>query len=252
MTTPLAAAVPRTAVRFLGHATHHHDSPHLVHLVRGAAEVVADGQRHALAGGETLWLATGVPHSVQTTPGAIVFGPMITREPPRRVRALGHRPELAELMLTAVAASPRATEIVPFREAIDRLLAGIDRPRFSLERPSHPVAREIADRLLAGDRWTLGATLPELAERHLSSVRQIQRLFGDETGQAFARWRTRARLNLALAELAGGAPPARAARAAGYATRDGLLRALARETGRPYADIARDPLGTSGEPAAGC
>ncbi|MGO1341600.1 MAG: helix-turn-helix domain-containing protein, partial [Cellulosimicrobium funkei] len=85
-------------------------------------------------------------------------------------------------------------------------------------------------------------TLDELADRRHASARHVQRLFVEETGLPFGRWRTRAHLNVAIARLRGGSQLDAAARAAGYATRAGLLRALSRETGQPVADLARDPL----------
>uniref|UniRef100_UPI0030F76A78 hypothetical protein n=1 Tax=Cellulosimicrobium funkei TaxID=264251 RepID=UPI0030F76A78 len=61
-------------------------------------------------------------------------------------------------------------------------------------------------------------------------------------GPAGGGGRRRAHLPVASARLRGGSHRPGAPRAAGYATRAGLLRALSRETGQPVADLARDPL----------
>jgi len=245
MTTDLVDVVPRTAVRFRGHGTHRHPAVHLVHLVRGEAEVVADGRPYHLTQGETLWLAPQVPHSLQAHHDTIAFGPMLGEAamPPERVVRLGPVPELGQVLLMALSAGPVGEEVLPFRRRIEAILVELQRRPYDLVMPNHHSARRIALRLLAGEPADLAATLPDLARREFTSARQVQRAFLDETGLTFSVWRTRARLNAAVRSLRAGATLAVAADAAGYLTRDGLVRAIVRESGVPAPQVMADPIG---------
>ncbi|ASR35673.1 AraC family transcriptional regulator [Prauserella marina] len=242
MTTPreLVAIVPENSIRFLGHDTHEHEVPHLIHVVTGVADIVADGERIPLHARENLWLAANVPHSVRLPSGGIVLGPLLSpaTKPRERVQRLGALPALTELMTTILAAAPvTAEQVRPFREALDGLLRPLCRHYFPLVLPSHPVARAIAREAARSPQ-----TLHELAARHGTSVRHVQRLFHDQTGLPFTRWRARARLNVAITRLGRGDSLTVAAGAAGYTSRNGLLKALSRETGLPSARLGTLPL----------
>lgn len=238
-TSALVSVVPENSVRFLGHDTHEHGAPHLIHIVIGTAHLVVDGEPLRMRARENLWLAPHVPHSVRLSDDGVALGPLLSpgTAPPERVRRLGIVPALTDLMTTVLVAAPATAEQVqPFREALDDVLRGIDHRYFPLVPPSHPVARAIAREALSP------LTLGELAEARRTSVRHVQRLFKDETGLPFTRWRNRARLNSAIARLRGGSSLAAAARASGYATRGGLVKAIGRETGLSPERLTRDPL----------
>lgn len=238
---PLGCVVPVNSIRFLGHDVHEHDVPHLVHVVTGEVVFSADGSDRLLRRRETVWLRPHVPHAVRVREGAMVLGPVLEPDvvPAGRVRFLGDLPALVDVLTAVLVAAPATDEeIRPFRRALGAVLSEVAHQRFSAPPPVHPVARRLAARALAGD-----APLAELAAAHRLSVRQVQRIFLAETGFPFARWRTRARLDLAAGHLAGGGSLSSAARRAGFATRAGLLRALSRETGRSTREIASDPPG---------
>ena len=240
--TALGAVVPENAIRFLGHGTHAHDEPHLVHVVTGTAELVVDGAPLTLRTHENVWLAPRVPHAMRLPDGAIALGPVLSPgvEPAHRVRRLGVVPAITSLLTAALCAGPSTPEqVAPFRAALEDVLRDLGGDFFALTPPRHPVARSVAD-----EACGTAATLGELADRRRTSARHVQRLFVEETGLTFGRWRTRARLNVAIARLRGGSGLDGAARAAGYATRGGLLRALSRETGADVRDLARDPVGS--------
>ncbi|GAA1456762.1 AraC family transcriptional regulator [Nocardiopsis exhalans] len=240
----LCRVVPENSIRFLGHDTHAHDVPHLIHVVTGTADLVVEGQQITLAARYNLWLAPGVPHSMRLRDAGMALGPMLSPAtlPPERVHRLGVVPALTRVMMTVLGAAPATAEQVhPFRQALDAVLEGLPRPCFPVPVPEHPVARAIAREAL--DRDT---TLEELARRHHTSVRHVQRLFAEQTGYPFTRWRTRARLNTAVSSLRAGYGLPEAARASGYLTRSGLVRALSRETGLPESRFAHDPLSALG------
>ena len=240
----LLSVVQENAVRFLGHDTHSHDEPHLIHVVSGAADLVVEGHPIRLGPRENLWLAPRVAHSARYSRESVVFGPFLSPHtvPPRRVQPLGIVPDLTGLVATILGAGPRTrAEVHTFRVALDEVLNTMQLDCFPLLLPSHPAALAVARGCTSGP-----ATLAELAESAGTSPRHIQRVFREETGLSFTSWRTRARLNVAVARLRGGASLGAAASAAGYATRAGLLKALSRETGLGRDVLAGDPLGALG------
>lgn len=241
----LLSVVPENAVRFLGHDTHAHEEPHLIHVVSGTADLVVAGREMRLGPRENLWLAPRVPHSARYSEESVVFGPFLSPHtiPQARVQLLGIVPELSRIVATILGAGPRTSaEVHRFRVALDEVLNAMRQECFPLVEPTHPAARWVARESIAGG---VGgpATLEALAARAGTSPRHIQRLFREETGLSFRSWRARARLNVAVAQLRGGAPLAAAARTAGFATRPGMLNALCRETGLAREELVPDPLG---------
>lgn len=236
--TSLGAVVADHAIRFLGHDTHAHDLPHLVYVVSGSVRLTADGEEFTLKRHEGAWLAAHVPHAVHVDEGGMVLGPMLDAEvaPRGRVQQLGVVPALVDVMTTVLGAAPATDdEIEPFRRAIGRVLRTASSPYFAVSLPTHPAVR-----VLAREAARSTTTLERLAARHRMSARQVQRVFHDETGYTFTRWRTRVRLNVAVAQLLSGGEVMAASRAAGFATRTGLLRALSRESGIAPAALADD------------
>lgn len=238
--TDLLSVVAENAVRFLGHDTHSHEAPHLIHVVSGAADLVVEGRAIRLGPKENLWLAPHVEHSARYSEASVVFGPFLSPHtiPPSRVQLLGIVPDLTVLVTTILGAGPRTPEEVQtFRLALDDVLNTMRPDCFPLRHPRHPAARAVAKASVA-----TASTLHALAEREGTSPRHIQRLFRDETGLSFTSWRARARLNVAVARLRGGTSLHAAAAASGYATRAGLLKALGRETGIDREELVSDPL----------
>ncbi|MFH8972809.1 helix-turn-helix domain-containing protein [Streptomyces sp. NPDC017890] len=243
--TSLGTVVAENAIRFLGHDTHQHDEPHLVYVVTGTARLQADGEEWRLARQEAVWIAPRVPHALRVDGGGMVLGPTLTPDdlPRCRVQPLGVVPAIIEIMTTALGAAPGTSEEVrPFRQAIGHVLRGISRQYFPVVLPTHPAVRALAREALR----TPSLTLERLAAQHRMSPRQVQRVLLDETGLPFTRWRNRARMNAAVEHILGGGELTAAARAAGYATRAGLLRALSRESGIPVSALTADAVGALG------
>ncbi|SEC04018.1 helix-turn-helix domain-containing protein [Arthrobacter woluwensis] len=239
--TNLKHLVPENSVRFIGHATHSHEEPHLIHVAVGAAHLDVAGEAVTLHARESLWLAPRVPHAARYEPGSLVLGPFLSpgTVPPTPVYRLGHLPALTTVMTTILGVAPQTSEqVAHLRSALDEILTDLVTEHFALNRPRHPVGAAIA-REAAISHETLGA----IAARHGISARQVQRIFADETGFPFHRWRVRARLNAALARLRAGESVTRAATAAGFGTRSGLLKALSRETGGPAGPLLNSLTG---------
>jgi AraC-like DNA-binding protein len=237
----LGRSAARThAIRFMGHEAHSHPVPHLVYVVAGVGKLTVDGRQITLQQGQAAWLPAELEHALSLPEGGMALGPLLSPSavPPHgRTRILGPVPALSEFITVLLCAAPETDEErAPFRAALEELLRATTREHFPLRFPEHPVAHAIA---LEAARFD--GTLDELAERQFTSVRHVQRLFVDETGLTFARWRTRARLNLAIVSLRAGDGVAAAMRISGFATRHGLLKALSRECGLSLERLTANP-----------
>lgn len=245
-TRELAMAVPESRVRFFGHPEHVHDVPHIVHMVMGRGRLSVDGVVVVLEPRTSVLLAPGVPHALDLDEHSIALGPFLSprNAPVERVRRLGVVPAITDLMLARLAAQPYTDEqITLFTDSLDDIVTSLLSDAFAVPPPVHPTARQIA--LVAADSPD---SLSELCDEFGISPRQAQRLFLSETGLTFHQWRTRRRLNRAVRALQGGSSGESAARAAGYANRAGLLRALSRESGIAVETLRGDPLACVREP----
>ncbi|KZM33651.1 helix-turn-helix domain-containing protein [Oerskovia enterophila] len=248
----LGRAVARTnALRFLGHPPHVHDEPHLVYVIAGRGTLAVEGHDILLQVGQSAWIPAGVEHGLTLAEDSMVIGPILSPDadpPGGRIRVLGASPALAELVMVVLCAAPETDEErLPFRAAFEDVLRSITQEYFPLTFPEHPAAHAIAVEAASFD-----GTLEALAERQFLSVRHVQRLFVEETGLTFARWRTKARLNRSIVSLRNGESVHQAVHAAGFTTRHGLLKALSRECGIPLERLMTDPHGELAvrEPAA--
>lgn len=246
---PLGEVVPQNSARLLGHGPHAHDLPELVYLVAGRARFEVDGTQVPLAARDAVWLDSGTVHAMRYEGSGMAFGALLSpgTRPSGPVQFLEPMPELDRLMITILGAAPSGEEqIRPFRSALDSLLGALGGEHFALRPPRHPAARRVARRLATSEE-----TLQELALREGISLRQLQRLFLEETGVPATTWRRRSRLNAALRSLEGGSSTVIAAHRARYSSGASLLRALSRETGVPQARLAQDLWGALQEAPTG-
>lgn len=233
----LGRVVARTnAVRFHGHDMHSHDEPHLVYMVSGTGRLSIEGRTVLLRAHHSAWIPAREPHALALSGDGMAIGPILndTAVPPDgRTRILGEIRALSDFVTVLLCAAPETDEErEPFRRALEDLLHSLTREHFPLRYPRHPIAYAVAT-----DAAVFDGTLSELAERHYTSVRHLQRLFLDETGMTFARWRTRSRLNAAIANLRAGGTIRTAMHESGFQTRQGLLKAMSRECGVPLAEL---------------
>lgn len=247
--TDLARGRERSdAIRVDGHPAHRHEEPQLVHVVVGRAVVTVGDVRLPVSEGEGVWLPGGQEHAVLLEAGGLLAGPLLPAAcgpPDGRPRVVSD-PAVRRLVATLLGVGPDTDEhIGMFRSALGRTLCAIGGSYFPLRLPAHPAARAIAE-----DAVRSRASLEQLAAAQFVSVRHAQRLFLDQTGLSFATWRSRARLNAAIAHLHGGHGVRAALTAAGYTTREGLAKALQRECGTTLGELLATLPGTDLRPAS--
>ena len=212
---------------------HHHDDHQLAWSPEGVLVVRTEGGSHVLPPARALWIPAGVRHET-TASGAAVLRTVY-------IRTRGCPIEWDSP--TPVGVSPLLRELIPHLE--DRSLADAKRlhaeamlfdllaplavTTIDVRLPADERAREVAEALLAdpGDRRTLQAW-----GRHVgASSRTLARAFLSETGLSFGRWRTLARLQAALLDLADGLPVGLVALRVGYRTPSAFIAAFRAQTG---------------------
>lgn len=176
-----------------------------------------------------LWIPARLPHTTEVSrPGrgyAVVIDP-------------GRSP-VAWTDPTGILVTPLIRELIihldrhPDRTAVTLLLSLLEpvpSTTFPVPLPADDRIRAIADALIAdpADQRDLTAW----AHAANTSVRTVTRLFADETGMTFARWRTHVRIRAALALLARGTSVGATARAVGYRKPGAFAESFHRVTGQ--------------------
>lgn len=237
------------AVRFDGHPPHRHDRPQLIYLAVGSALLTIEDEPFSLREGMGVWIPSGMEHGLELAPGGVVMGPLLSRdgEPATRQPRTVDAPAVRRLMTTLLGVDPVSPDdVLAFQSRIEQTLRLTADHYFALRLPAHPAAQAIGRKAC-----TSTATLAELAAEQFISTRHAQRVFVEEAGLPFATWRTRARLNVAIARLTGGHGMALALDESGFATRSGLIKALSRECGISRDRLSADPVGALTEARPG-
>jgi AraC-like DNA-binding protein/quercetin dioxygenase-like cupin family protein len=216
-----------------GFDLHVHDYHQLALAARGVLVMSGVGRSWVLPRTRGLWIPAGVRHSVavsgHTTMLSTYVDPArcpLTWDEPTVVDASGLPGQLvAHLAQSDLPAARRArAEAVLWDVVVPLPLTTL-----SLPMPSDERARRVADGLLAdlADRRSLVAWGRAVG----ASERTLARLFAAETGVGFERWRTTARLAVALPLLAAGTSVAATAHQVGYSTPSAFVAAFRREVG---------------------
>ncbi|WP_144589380.1 helix-turn-helix domain-containing protein [Brevibacterium casei] len=228
-------------VTFVGHDRHAHDHPLLVHVVSGSVDIAvhrrggAPPETISVGSGAGLWLRAHVDHAVTVRRESILIGPRVTLDPPGGALEVRTSPEIHELALLILATSPRTeAEKHRFRTALDARLGELIVDAFPIPSSSDPLITAIVT-----DPLALHLPLADLARAKAVSPRHLERRFRADLGMSYVGWRTRARLNTAMRHLRAGASHRTSARAVGYESADGLIKAAGRCTGLPRTVLAK-------------
>ena len=212
---------------------HQHDEHQLAWSPEGVLVVQTEGGSYVLPPARALWIPARTPHETQASGAAVL----------RSVYIDASRCPIGWERPTPVAVSPLLRELIPHLE--DETLEEEERRRaesvlfdlvvplaiatIDVRLPTDDRAREVAEALLAdpGDDRTPDAWGHEVG----ASSRTLARAFLSETGMSFGRWRTLARLQSALLELAKGHPVGIVAPRVGYRTPSAFVAAFRAHTG---------------------
>jgi len=215
---------------------HTHPWAQLIYAARGVMQVSTPAATWMVPPTRAIWVPGGTAHAIrmrgQVAMRTLYLTPI---DPDARLtacRAVEVAPLLRELILHLVQlrmlrldneAQQRLVGLL-----LDLLAAGETAP-LELPMPRDPRARRLAERIM--EQPGAEASLAELARGAGGSLRTLQRLFQAETRLTLETWRARARMQQAVAALAGGAPVTATALEAGYASPSAFVAAFRRTFG---------------------
>lgn len=217
-------------------AEHIHKEDQLVFARRGVMTVSSRDHIWLIPPLRAVWIPCGVAHSIRMS-GAVsmrtlYFAPRAARKIPRRCFVISVPPLLRELILHACR-SERYTTARPVQrrliEFIMDQLAGASAIPSELPMPADLRARHVAERIV-GDPGN-GVSTEQLCRECGGSKRTVERLFQEETGMTFGKWRQQLRLLHAIAALAAGEKVAGAAADCGYSSTSAFIGAFKKSFG---------------------
>ncbi len=202
---------------------HFHDRDQLVYASQGVMSVATRAGLWVVPTLRAVWIPAGVPHTI-TMSGRVAMRtlylkPRLARVLPRDCCVVNVSPLLRELILYACSFHALKKGVPRQRHLIDLItdqLEAIQMVPLQLPHLSDPRVRKIAEILLADPANT--QKLSQLCRGSGASKRTVERLFQDEIGMTFGRWRQQLRLMHGVRLLAEGAKVTHAALEAGYST----------------------------------
>jgi AraC-like DNA-binding protein/quercetin dioxygenase-like cupin family protein len=211
---------------------HTHDTHQLAWASRGVLIVATDAGTWVLPPARALWIPAGIVHetiaSATTTMRSLYLSTHmcpITWSQPQPVEANALFAELVGYLARSGLSNER-------RERAEAVLLDLLEPvavtTVHAPIPDDECAARVARALLANPSDP--RSLEEWGRQVCVSARTLARAFRSQTGVGFDRWRTLARIQAALPELAAGEPVSHVARHVGYQTASAFVAAFRRET----------------------
>ena len=202
---------------------HFHDRDQLVYASRGVMTVRTSDGTWVVPTYRAVWIPATVHHTI-TMSGTVAMRtlylkPRLAKALPRDCCVVNVSPLLKELILHACAfASLRKT--IPWQrhliEVIIDQLETIQMVPLQLPNPTDPRALRIAQALLTDPSES--RPLRQLCKVAGAGKRTVERLFQEDVGITFGKWRQQLRLMRAMQLLAEGKKVTHAALEAGYST----------------------------------
>lgn len=215
---------------------HFHDRDQLVYASRGVMTVQTEYGAWVVPTHRAVWIPTGVPHSI-TMSGTVAMRTLylkagLARSLPRNCCVVNVPPLLNELILHACAIGALRQRIDWQRHLIEVILDQLRAIRMvplQLPNLSDGRARRVAETLLQkpGNRQPLA----RICKASGASGRTVERLFEEETGMTFGKWRQQLRLMEGMRLLGEGAKVTHAALEAGYSTPSAFIAAFRKALG---------------------
>ena len=202
---------------------HFHDRDQVVYASRGVMTVRAEAGTWVVPPQRAVWIPAGISHTLAmsglVTMRTLYLRPRLAKMLPRNCCVINVSPLLQELILHACALGALRERTRSREHLIGVILdqlEGIEMVPLQLPHLLDPRARRVAD-ILAADPSN-GRTLAQICRNSGASKRTVERLFQEEVGMTFGKWRQQLRLMHALRLLAVGTKVTHAALEAGYST----------------------------------
>jgi AraC-like DNA-binding protein len=208
-----------------GHAIplHFHDRDQLVYASRGVMTVRTGHGKWVVPPYRAVWIPAAVSHTI-TMSGIVAMRtlylkPQLARALPRECCVVNVSALLKELILQICVFGSLKKRTKVQRHLIDVVIDQLEVVQMvplQLPNLSDPRAVRVAEVFMADP--SDGRTLAQICKISGASKRTVERLFQEEVGMTFGKWRQQLRLMQALRLLAEGAKVTHAALEAGYST----------------------------------
>jgi AraC-like DNA-binding protein/quercetin dioxygenase-like cupin family protein len=217
-------------------ASHVHDWHQLIYASEGVMWVHTAEGDWVVPPNRAVWVPAGVEHGIEMTAKVLVqtvyLAASVDAGLPRRCCAVNVSPLLRELIIHTVKLGtldqgiPHAARLIAF--LIDQLSV---LPAIPLQLPLPTDER--AKRAVAWLRAHPAdpGLIKSVARQAFSSARTLERLFQQETGMTFGRWRQQLRLLQAMQLLAAGRPVTNVALEVGYDSPSAFIAMFKRTLG---------------------
>jgi len=202
---------------------HFHDWDQIVYASRGVMTVRTTAGTWVVPTHRAVWIPAAVPHTI-TMSGTVAMRtlylkPRLARTLPRSCCVVNVSPLLKELILHACNFATLKKRIQWQRHLIDAIvdqLKAIQMVPLQLPNLSDPRGLRVAEILIADP--SDARPLAQICKQAGAGKRTVERLFQEEVGMTFGKWRQQLRLMQAMRLLAEGAKVTHAALEAGYST----------------------------------
>jgi AraC-like DNA-binding protein/mannose-6-phosphate isomerase-like protein (cupin superfamily) len=215
---------------------HFHDRDQVVYASRGVMTIRTETGSWVVPPHRAVWIPAGISHTI-TMSGMVAMRtlylkPRLAKTLPRDCCVVNASPLLRELILHACKLSTlrkRSRSMEHLIGVILDQLEAVEMIPLQLPHLSDARARRVAEVLTAnpGD----GRTLSQICRKSGASKRTIERLFQQEAGMTFGKWRQQLRLMQAMRLLAEGAKITNAALEAGYSTPSAFISMFRKSLG---------------------
>jgi AraC-like DNA-binding protein/quercetin dioxygenase-like cupin family protein len=203
--------------------SHFHDRDQIVYASRGVMTVRTTVGTWVVPTHRAVWIPAEVPHTI-TMSGTVAMRtlylkPRLAKTLPRNCCVINVPPLLKELILHVCSLAVLSKSIPRQHHLTDVIidqLEGIQMIPLQLPNLSDPRALRVAQLLIADP--SNNRTLAHFCKAAGASRRTLERLFQENVGMTFGKWRQQLRLMQAMRLLAEGAKVTHAALEAGYST----------------------------------
>lgn len=202
---------------------HFHDRDQLVYATHGVMTVRTAIGTWVVPTLRAVWIPAGIPHAITmsgiVTMRTLYLRPRLARTLPRDCCVVNVSSLLKELILYACKQPALRKSVQREGHLVDTILDLLEAiPMVPLQLPhlTDPRAQRVAELLIADP--SNSKPLAQLCRSGGASKRTMERLFQQDTGMTFGKWRLQLRLMQAMRFLAEGAKVTHAALDAGYST----------------------------------
>lgn len=202
---------------------HFHDRDQLVYASRGVMTVRTQAGTWVVPPHRAVWIPAGIPHTI-TMSGLVAMRtlylkPSLAKGLPRECCVVNVSTLLKELILHACTVRSLKKSVewqMHLVAVILHQLEAVQTIPLQLPHLSDPRLVRVAEKLMSNPRNS--GTLAQLCQGTGAGKRSVERLFQQEVGMTFGKWRQQLRLMQGMRLLAEGAKVTHAALESGYST----------------------------------